>query len=127
MTPSSARSEDPAAAGRVVAFVDDLMDRSRISAAVPGVEFVRALPPGVGSPDARAHLVAIVDGGRPKNLALVGTLVAQGARVLVFLPHVDGHGAEQARRAGALVLSRNRFFNDVSAGIAKVNVADTGR
>ena len=123
MTPSAQR----AGGGRVLAFVDDLMDRSRISAAAPGVEFVRAIPPDLSTSGGDATSIAIVDGGRPRNLPLIEELVALRVRVLAFLPHVDSDGAERARRAGAAVLSRNRFFNDVSAGIAIVDEADTGQ
>src|SRR4051794_9035646 len=101
---------------RVLAFVDDLMDRSRILAARPDVEFVRSLP---GDED--GSTVVVVDGGRPSHLGRVEQLVSAGCRVVVFVPHVENAAADQARRAGAAVLSRSRFFRDVAAGIATAN------
>src|SRR2546423_178697 len=106
------------------------MDRSRISTAVPDVGFVRARPDdlsgGCAAGGESRPAIAIVDGGRAYKLALVEELVGAGLRVIVFLPHVDASGAEQARRAGAVVLSRNRFLNDVGGVLDTVD-ADTHR
>ena len=95
---------------RVCALVGDLMDRSRISASVPDVVFVRDV-------DACAEAdIVIVD------LAKSGAAVAEvraalpSARIVCFGPHVDEAGAAAASAAGAdLVLPRSRFFHDPSA------------
>jgi|SRR5581483_5742412 len=96
----------------VVAFVDDLMDRSRITAAVSGVRFARA-PDAAGAAD-----VAIVDLAR--HAAVVRALRAGNVelRIVGFGPHVDGDVAQAAHADGAdLVLPRSRFFHDVAAAL----------
>lgn len=98
---------------RVCALVGDLMDRSRISAAIPDVVFVRDV-----AKCAEADVV-IVDlaksGGAVNDLrAVVPT-----ARLVCFGPHVDEESAIAARAGGAdVVLPRSRFFHDPAAAIA---------
>jgi hypothetical protein len=88
----------------VVARVGDLMDRSRITAAVPGVRFVRDLA------DVEADVV-LVDLGAPGALDQVAAARAAGvARVVGFVAHVDEELAAAARAAGCEVLPRSTFF-----------------
>jgi len=93
----------------VVAFVPDLMDRSRVSAAVRGVAFV-------GRPDQLAAAagvedIALVDLGRAGVLEALPALVASGVRVIAFGAHVDGDTLDAARAAGCEeVLARSVFF-----------------
>ncbi len=97
---------------RVCALVTDLMDRSKITAAVEGVEFVRAVDACAGAD------VVIVDLARFG--AEVGALrtVAPAARLVCFGPHVDEAGAAAASVAGAdLVLPRSQFFRDPAAAV----------
>jgi hypothetical protein len=88
----------------IVAYVPDLMDRSRISAARPDVVFVRA-PADLSSTPAR---LVLLDAGRPGALEAVATIEAP---VIAFGAHVDDELLDAARRAGcAEVLPRSRFF-----------------
>ena len=96
---------------RVAAFVPDLMDRSRISAAAEGhdVVFVRAAPDLEG---VEADLV-VVDVGRPGVLDVVPRL---GVPVIGFGSHVDRDLLAAATAAGCTrVLARSAFFADVAA------------
>ncbi len=96
---------------RIVAFVPDLMDRSRLTgAAVDGdVHFVsglRELGDHVSDAD-----VVVVDLARPGVIDALPDLVAQGPRVVGFGAHVDGALLAAARAAGAaVVLRRSAFF-----------------
>jgi hypothetical protein len=87
----------------VVAVAPDLMDRSRITSAVPGVRFVT--PGELAAVDAD---VLLLDLSRPGVLELVGSLTA---RTVGFCPHVDDELAARAREAGCdEVLARSVFF-----------------
>jgi len=89
---------------RVVAFVPDLMDRSRIAAAVPDVVFVREAADLVGE---QADVV-VLDAGRPGVLDVVPSL---RCRIVAFGSHVDTALLEAARAAGVdEVLPRSAFF-----------------
>jgi hypothetical protein len=97
----------------VVAFVDDLMDRSRLTSALPGTRFVH------DTDDAKDADVVVVDLAR--HGAAVRALRAQApaARIVAFGPHVDEDAADRAQRDGAdVVLPRSRFFRDPAAAIA---------
>jgi hypothetical protein len=98
---------------RVCALVTDLMDRSKITGAIAGVEFVRSSEACAGAD------VVVVD--LTRFGAEVGAVraVAPAARVVCFGPHVDEEGAAAASAAGAdLVLPRSAFFRDPGAAIA---------
>jgi hypothetical protein len=89
---------------RVVAYVPDLMDRSRIAAAAPDVVFVRA----PGELTAHEADVVVLDAGRPGALDVVAGL---SARVVAFGSHVDTDLLDAARMAGVdEVLPRSVFF-----------------
>jgi hypothetical protein len=97
---------------RVVALVTDLMDRSRLGTAIPGVKFARdpAACAGAG--------VVIVDLGRTPDVGPVRA-AAPGARIVAYGAHVDEEGLERGRASGAdLVLPRSRFFHDPARAIA---------
>ena len=100
---------------KVVAFVPDLMDRSRISNAVSGASFVtqpsQLVDAGLGAGD-----VALVDLGRPGALEALPGLVASGARVIAFGAHVERETLDAARAAGGdavEVLPRSAFFRSL--------------
>ena len=97
---------------RVCALVSDLMDRSKISAAVGDVTFVR-------SADACADAdVVIVDLPRFGGEVAAVRDAAPSARLVCFGPHVDEGSAHAASDAGAdLVLPRSKFFRDIAASI----------
>jgi DNA-binding NarL/FixJ family response regulator len=94
---------------RVCALVPDLMDRSRISAAIPGAVF---------SLDGNAEVV-IVDISRSVQVVAEIRAETPGVRIVCFGPHVDDEAADAARAAGAdVVMPRSRFFRDPAAAIA---------
>jgi hypothetical protein len=98
---------------RVYALVTDLMDRSRISGAVPDVAFVRE---SAACADAD---VVIVDLARSGGEVAALRATAPSAKLVCFGPHVDEVSAAAARAAGAdVVLPRSRFFHDPAAAIA---------
>ena len=97
---------------RTCALVSDLMDRSRISAALPATEFVRDV---AGCADAD---VVVVDLARFGGDVAMLRAALPSARLVCFGPHVDDVAAHAARAAGAdLVLARSRFFRDPPAAV----------
>ena len=96
----------------VVAYVPDLMDRSKVAAAGPPVSFAPT-PEELVVAAAEAD-VAVVDLGRPGVVDVLPALVATGARVVAFGSHVDRATLDAARDAGcAEVLPRSRFFASI--------------
>ncbi|MCU1498783.1 MAG: hypothetical protein JWM47_2736 [Acidimicrobiales bacterium] len=94
-------------AGRVVAYVPDLMDRSRL-ARLGRVELVYVARPADLAEAARSGDVVVVDLSRPGVLDLIGSLPAG---VVGFASHVDTDLLAAARAAGCgEVLPRSRFF-----------------
>ena len=93
---------------RIVAYVPDLMDRSKVAAALAGQEVVFAADPvELGPP---ADLV-IVDLGRPGVLEVLPALKRAGLRTVGFVSHVDRERADAAAAAGCgEVMPRSRFF-----------------
>lgn len=93
----------------VVAFVPDLMDRSKVLAAAPGVRWARSgadLAEGAGP-----GVVAVADLGRPGAVVGLGAAAAAGARTIGFGSHVDRETLAAARAAGvAEVMARSEFF-----------------
>ena len=100
---------------RVVAFVPDLGDRSRIDTAVAAVRHVaRAedLPGAAVDAD-----VVLVDLRHPGALDAAAASVGPGRVVIGFAPHVDEERLARAREAGIdEVLPRSVFFHRVSGG-----------
>ena len=92
----------------IVALTTDLMDRSKLSAALPSVRFAR-------TPAENADVV-IVDLVRGvEQIAEVRAIVAQ-ARIVAYGSHVDDASLAAARAAGAdVVLPRSKFFHDPAA------------
>jgi DNA-binding NarL/FixJ family response regulator len=97
---------------KVCALVSDLMDRSKISAAVGDAAFLRTA-------DACADAdVVIVDLARFGDQVEAVRSAAPSARLVCFGPHVDEAAATAANAAGAdAVLPRSQFFRDVGAAI----------
>ena len=97
---------------RVVALVPDLMDRSRVSAAVPDVVFASD-PAGCAAAD-----IVIVDLARHSAAVAALRAAAPSARILAFGPHVDDQLLEGARADGAdVVVARSQFFRDPHAAV----------
>lgn len=99
---------------KVVALVTDLMDRSRLTAAVPGI--VCTGDPAAAA-DATADVV-VVDLAR-FGAVLTDVRAATTAKIVAFGPHVDDEAAAAARAAGVdVVLPRSRFFRDPAASLS---------
>jgi len=96
-----------------IAFVDDLMDRSRICAAFPQIRFIS--DPRECS-DARLVIVDITRHGI--HIEEIRRLLPH-AHIVGFGPHVDEEIMKQARDRGVdIALPRSRFFRDVAAACA---------
>jgi hypothetical protein len=93
----------------VAAYTPDLMDRSKISAAIPDCRFVARPEALVGLAGAD---VIVVDLSKKGVLDVLGAVVAGGARVLAYGAHVDKELLATAEAAGCTeVLPRSQFFN----------------
>ena len=90
----------------VALFVPDLMDRSKITAVVPGAVVVARLTELHGD----SGDTVVVDLSRPGVLDAVAPLAGRGVRVVGFASHVDRAGLEAARAAGVEVFARSAFF-----------------
>ena len=98
----------------IVALVDDLMDRSRLSAALPATTFLR-------EPDTADASVVIIDLAVYAAAVPVVRAARPSARIIAFGSHVDASVLDDARAAGAdLVLARSRFFRDPAGAVAAV-------
>ncbi len=100
----------------VVAYVPDLMDRSKLAAAVPDVAFVGRL--GALAPAASAADLVVVDLDRPGVLDVLADVVAAGARVVGFAAHVDDPTLEAATARGCRAVPRSRFFRSLPSLLA---------
>jgi hypothetical protein len=95
---------------RIVALSSDLMDRSRMTAAIDGISFARN-----AAECAEADIV-IVDLARFSSEVDELRRALPGARIVAYGPHVDEDAATDARDAGAdVVWPRSRFFRDPAA------------
>jgi hypothetical protein len=92
----------------VIAFAPDLLDRSRIMAVAPGVEFVRA--PGDVAGRADAGSIVVMDLSRDGVADALEAVVATGARVIGFGSHVDRQRLDAAQAVGCEALARSAFF-----------------
>ena len=98
---------------RIVAMTVDLMDRSRLSAALGDVEFARDAAGTAGAD------VVVVDLARDADAVAAVRAATPGARIVAFGPHVDADVLERARADGAdRALPRSRFFQDPAAALA---------
>lgn len=101
---------------RVVALVDDLMDRSKVSAAVPGVEMIA--DPGA----ARGADRVVIDLARHADAISAVRGAAPDARIIAYGRHDDTAALAAARAAGAdIVVPRSRFFRDPASVIEALN------
>jgi polygalacturonase len=97
---------------RVIALVGDLLDRSKISTAVPDTRFATTPEDCAGGDavliDVKAH---------PDAVAAVRKL-APAARIVAYGRHDNPKALEAARADGAdVALPRSRFFRDPAAAI----------
>ncbi|MCC5950527.1 MAG: hypothetical protein JJU45_00375 [Acidimicrobiia bacterium] len=92
----------------VVAFVPDLMDRSKVAAALgERCRFVRTAAELVS--EARGAALVVADLSRPGAIEAVISL-EPGPRVVCFAPHVDDDVLAVAAGAGHEALARSAFF-----------------
>ena len=84
----------------IVALTTDLMDRSKLTSAIPGLSFAL-------TPDAD---VVIVDLARKPDLAAIRA-AAPSARIVAYGPHVEDFSDIDAD----VVLPRSKFFRDPAA------------
>ena len=91
---------------RVVAFVPDLIDRSRISNVVEEATFVDT-PEALVRASSDADIV-LVDISRPSVIDVLTQL--RCGRVVGFTNHTDKDGMQRARDAGAVPMARSDFF-----------------
>jgi hypothetical protein len=93
---------------RVVAYVPDLMDRSKVAAAAPGATFV----PAPGDLAGAGADVIVVDLERPGVLDAVRDVGP--ARTVAFARHTSTELMAAAREAGVdVVVARSQFFGRV--------------
>ncbi len=93
----------------ISALVDDLMDRSKISGAIPSVVF--GLAPGAD--------VVIIDVSRGVDQVTQARASHPRARIVCYGPHVDDALMAVAKASGAdVVLPRSRFFHDPASAVA---------
>ena len=98
---------------RIVAFVSDLMDRSRLAAVLSDIEYVNDVAT-ISAPD-----VVVVDLARYAAEVPSIRRSAPTARIVAFGPHVDDATMARARTDGAdVVVPRSRFFRDPGAAVA---------
>ena len=100
---------------RVLAYVPELMDRSKVGAA-GDVTFV-ARPSELAALAGPGDVV-VVDLGRSGVLAALPEVVATGARVIGFGSHVERTTLEQAAATGCEAMPRSQFFRSVRALLA---------
>ena len=94
----------------LVALTTDLMDRSRLSAALPEVQFKLGADADVVIIDLARGIeqVTSIRASHPK------------ARIVCYGPHVDDASLDAARAGGAdVVLPRSRFFRDPAGAIGR--------
>lgn len=104
----------PASDPAVAAYTPDLMDRSKISAALAECRFV-------ARPEALVGLagidVVVVDLSKRGVIEALPDIVAGGVRVVGYGAHVDHKLLAAAEAAGVTdVLPRSRFFTRLAAG-----------
>jgi DNA-binding NarL/FixJ family response regulator len=98
---------------RVVALSDDLMDRSKLTTSLPGIELVR------DATDAAGATCVVVDLGRYADAIPAIRSLVPTARIVAFGRHDDPDALEAALAAGAdVALARSRFFRDPAAAVA---------
>jgi len=97
---------------KTAALVGDLMDRSKIGAAVPDIDFAPAPSACTG-----ADVVVVDLGGHAGEVAELRR-VAPRARIVAFGRHDNPEALARARKDGAdVALPRSRFFRDPAAAL----------
>jgi hypothetical protein len=97
---------------RVVALVGDLLDRSKIAAAVPDTAFV-------GGPEECAGAdTVVIDVKAHADVVATVRKIVPGARIVAYGRHDNPEALEAARADGAdVAVPRSRFFHDPAAAV----------
>jgi DNA-binding NarL/FixJ family response regulator len=105
---------------KVVAYVPDLMDRSKVAAAPADVTFVRQPGELAGTAAAESADLVVVDVTRPGAIEAVAAMTNTNTKIIAFSKHTNREAMDAATAAGAdQVLARSAFFariNDLLAG-----------
>lgn len=107
-------------AGRVVAFVPDLMDRSKVAAVLGDRGRFASSPAALVEAAAEADLAVIdldrlVVSGGDDALDAIAEVAARAGRVIGFASHVERERLEEARALGCdQVLARSAFFSQLA-------------
>ena len=103
---------------RVVAFVPDLMDRSRLGR-LGAIPLVHVAGPAALAGEAQHGDLVVVDLSRPGVIEVLGQVAGE---IVGFASHVDTDLLDRARVAGcAEVLPRSRFFATLAARLGGVS------
>ena len=107
-------------AGLVVAFVPDLIDRSKVSAVLGDRGRFASSPAALVEAAAEADLAVIdldrlVVSGGDDALDAIAEVAARAGRVIGFASHVERERLEEARALGCdQVLARSAFFSQLA-------------
>lgn len=102
-----------------MAYVPDLMDRSKVAAAAPDAVFVTGPEALVGTAAEVGATRVILDLGRRGVLDALAGLVSAGNDVVGFASHVDRELLDRARALGCQrVMARSAFFSHLTEAVA---------
>ena len=100
-------------AGATIVVSSDLMDRSKVAAALPDAVVVRSAAAAVEVADDAALVIVDLRLVDPADLA---DLVDRAERVVAFGSHVDEQALAAAGATGAEALARSVFFRRLTDG-----------
>lgn len=119
MAPEGTAPGSPDSRRRVVAYVPDLMDASRLRSAAASVELEPVRSPAALAAAAVGADLVVVDLSRAGVIDRLPAIAAAGAPVVGFGPHVDHELLETATAAGCHeVVPRSAFFRSLPARLA---------
>lgn len=110
--PNTSDNSESTVPKSVVVLSADLMDRSKISAAMPEAILVRSSAKLIEM--VTLDSLVIVDLGRLDDLSLLAEIEA---RVIAFGSHVNEDQLAEAAAAGAEALPRSVFFRRLETGV----------
>ncbi len=111
-------ASQPRPPARVVAFVPDLMDRSRLGR-LGATPVVHVPGPAALAGEAQDGDLVVVDLSRPGVIEVLDQVAGE---IVGFASHVDTELLARARAAGcAEVLPRSRFFATLAARVGGVS------
>lgn len=111
----------------VVAFVPDLMDRSRLAALGPTFATTVGQLGELVDAAGVERCIVVVDLARPGALDAAAEQVARGVRCIGVVPHVDAELRVAAVDAGVQVVARSRFFADPAQAVGYPDVQPPSR